>query len=293
MMTTSRFLMLLALVLACPALTATATPLKDAGITYGYVHLNVTEVEVRKAFWGDHFGGAVVERGSSSGVGFPGTVLLFTERAPTGGSQKSVMDHFGFNVKDTTAVLAKWRAAGLEVQSELTGAEGFPNAYMMGPDSVRIEIQEDKTQPEDVIAYPIHFTPDYESLMAWYVDAIGVEPFQRETIAGNGQRSRVELQLRNVPGAATPHARPIHRSYRLRSARPGGVRPSVRGEGRAFRRAHPRGREHRTQDRVPDGSLGRVRRTDGRADRLLRSPRESVCRKFPTGFNSGRPPPLH
>jgi catechol 2,3-dioxygenase-like lactoylglutathione lyase family enzyme len=59
--------------------------------------------------------------------------IALTKAEPTGGSQGTVMDHFGFKVQSTSDIVAKFRAAGLTVQSEFNGSEGFPNAYLMGP----------------------------------------------------------------------------------------------------------------------------------------------------------------
>ena len=164
--------------------SAQLAPANAAGITYGHVHLNVKDIEVHKTFWVDHFGGVVVTKGPLTGIKFPGMLLLLTQREATGGSQGTVMDHFGFKVQSVAEILAKWRAAGLEVQQEFTGAEGFPNAYMVGPDGVRIELQEDKTQKDKVIGYHIHFqTPDFEKLLTWYTDTFGLVRRQRGTIA--------------------------------------------------------------------------------------------------------------
>ena len=80
-------------------------------------------------------------------------------------------------------MLAKWRAAGYPVTQEFTGAEGFPNAYLMGPDETRIELQEDKTLPVMASAYHIHFlTPDFVKLRDWYVETFSLVPRKRGTI---------------------------------------------------------------------------------------------------------------
>jgi catechol 2,3-dioxygenase-like lactoylglutathione lyase family enzyme len=167
-------------------------------MTFGHIHLNVRDVEFHKKFWVEQFGGEVVVKGPLTTIKYPNLLIILTQRAPTGGSQGTVMDHFGFKVKDIATVLAKWRAAGYEVQSEFPGAEGFPNAYLMGPDSVRIELQEDKTMEQPVIGYHVHFfTPDYEKLMAWYVDVFGVEPFKRGTIATTANAPGMNLSFGN------------------------------------------------------------------------------------------------
>lgn len=186
-----------ALLLAGPARAQLAPP-NELGVTFAHVHLNVADIEVHKRLLVEHFGGVVVEKGPLTTVRFPNMLVVLTEQAPSGPSQGTVMDHFGFKVKDLAAHLAKWRAAGYEVQSEFTGAEGFPNAYIVAPDGVRVELQEDKTQPQDVIGYHIHFiTPDYQKEMAWYVDTFGVVPFKRGTIETTANAPGMNLSFGN------------------------------------------------------------------------------------------------
>jgi catechol 2,3-dioxygenase-like lactoylglutathione lyase family enzyme len=198
---------LIAAVLLAVGLPAHAqlAPFDGAGMTYGHVHLNVSDLELHKALWIEHFGGELVERGPLTVVKYPGMLVALREREPTGGSQGSVMDHFGFKVRDIEGILAKWREAGYEVQSEFTGAEGFPNAYIVLPDGIRLELQQDPAQEEDVIGYHIHFiTPDYEELMAWYVENFGVVPFQRGTIATTANAPGMNLSFGDADGATAP-----------------------------------------------------------------------------------------
>jgi catechol 2,3-dioxygenase-like lactoylglutathione lyase family enzyme len=69
------------------------------------------------------------------------------------------------------------------VQSEFTGAEGFPNAYLLAPDGVRVELQEDPELPVKAVGYHIHYwTPQLEELMAWYAEVFGAEIRPRGTI---------------------------------------------------------------------------------------------------------------
>jgi catechol 2,3-dioxygenase-like lactoylglutathione lyase family enzyme len=171
-----------ALLLAAPAGAQLAAP-NDLGVTFAHVHLNVADVEVHKRLWVEHFGGVVVEKGPLTTVKFPNFLIVLTEQAPTGPSQGTVMDHFGFTVPNTAEVVAAWRAAGLEVQSEFTGAEGFPNAYLLAPDGVRVELQEDPELQVPASGYHVHYwTPDYEDLMHWYAEAFGAEIRPRGTI---------------------------------------------------------------------------------------------------------------
>ena len=170
------------LLFALPA-NAQLAPPNSVGVTFAHVHLNVTDIEVHKKLWVEQFDGVVVQKGSLTTVKFPGQPVVFTERAPTGGSQGTVMDHFGFKVRSLAEVLTTWRAAGLEVQSEFTGAEGFPNAYVVAPDGIRFELQEDPELSVKAEAYHIHFfTPDYLELMDWYVDIFSGVQVSRGTI---------------------------------------------------------------------------------------------------------------
>ena len=159
-----------ALLFALPAHAQLAPP-NSAGVTFGHVHLNVTDIEIHTKLWVEQFGGVAVQKGSLVTVRFPNMLVVFTERAPTGGSQGTVMDHFGFKVRSLAEVLTTWRAAGLEVESEFTGAEGYPNAYVVAPDGVRFELQEDPQLPVKAAGYHVHFfAPDYLELLDWYVD---------------------------------------------------------------------------------------------------------------------------
>ena len=176
------FLIAAALLLTIPA-NAQLAPPNAAGVTYGHVHLNVRDIEVHKKLWVEQFGGVVVQKGTLTAVKLPGMLIAFRQAAPTGGSAGTVMDHFGFKVRNMAEALAAWRAAGYAVTQEFTGAEGFPNAYLMGPDEVRLELQEDKTLDVKASAYHLHFlTPDFAKLRDWYVETFSLTPRKRGTI---------------------------------------------------------------------------------------------------------------
>ncbi|MDH3205059.1 MAG: VOC family protein [Gemmatimonadota bacterium] len=171
-----------ALVLGTPAAAQLAPP-NALGVTYAHVHLNVTDVAAHEELWSQVFDGQIVAKGSLRTVRLPNMLVVFTEREPTGPSQGTVMDHFGFKVRDIDEILAAWRARGLEVQSEFNGAEGFRNAYLIAPDGIRLELQEDPQLPMKATGYHIHFwTPQYQELMAWYADFFGAEISPRGTI---------------------------------------------------------------------------------------------------------------
>jgi len=164
----------LLLALAVPA-RAQLSPMNAAGVTYGHVHLNVSDLEVHKKLWVETFGGVFVQKGPLAAVKFPNMLIALTPRAPSGPSQGTVMDHFGFKVRSLPEMLDTLRSAGYTVQSEFTGTEGFPNAYVLGPDGLRIEMQEDTTLSARAIPNHIHFwTPEFEQLLDWYVDTFSL-----------------------------------------------------------------------------------------------------------------------
>jgi catechol 2,3-dioxygenase-like lactoylglutathione lyase family enzyme len=123
-------------------------------------------------------------------------LIAFRQAEPTGGSEGTVMDHFGFKVRNLADMLAAWRTAGYQVGREFIGSEGFPNAYLMGPDNVKIELQEDKALKVKAIGYHIHFlTADYVSLRDWYVDTFSLTPRKRGTIATTADAPGMNLSF--------------------------------------------------------------------------------------------------
>ncbi len=202
----------LALALAAPALAQLATP-NPAGLTYGHVHLNVSDIELHKKIWVEHFAGSVVEKGPLTAVRLPNMLVALTERAPSMGSRETVMDHFGFKVRNIERFLERWNAAGYEVGRVFTGAEGQTNAYVMLPDDVYVELQEDQSLHVEVMGYHVHFlTPNHEELLEWYTEVFGLEVRPRGSIAttanapgmnlsfGASERSRAATE-----GAAIDH----------------------------------------------------------------------------------------
>jgi catechol 2,3-dioxygenase-like lactoylglutathione lyase family enzyme len=141
----------------------------------GHVHLNVADPAAHQRLWIEHFDAVAVEHQGIPGIRLPQLLLLFRQQAPAGGSLGSTLEHFGLKVRSTPQVVERWRAAGLTVEAEFTGAEGFPNAYLLFPDAMRLEIQQDESL--DVIAqgHHLHYfiAGDYLPLRQWYADTFG------------------------------------------------------------------------------------------------------------------------
>jgi len=173
-----------------PSASAQLASPNDAGVAMGHVHLNVRDAEQHKKLWVDQFGATALQREGFSGVKLSGMVVLFRQQAPTGGSEGTVLDHFGLKVRSLADVLARWRAAGFQVQREFKGTEGFPNAYVIGPDEVKIELQEDTSLPVKAMAYHLHYVlADHLELRDWYADTFSLV-----------SRKRGEHDTADVPG---------------------------------------------------------------------------------------------
>lgn len=207
---------LTALSFIAPANAQLASP-NELGVAMGHVHLNVSDVELHRQIWIDHFDAVPLEREGLTGVKIPGMILLFRQQEPSGPSEGSVLDHFGLKVRSRAEIVDRWRAAGMEVGRQFTGAAGFPNAYVLAPDGVKIELQQDVGQPEIAIAHHLHyFKPDHLTLREWYIETFSA-------VASN----RGQVDTADIPG--------INLSFSaLRQRGPDPVAARVETRGRAI-----------------------------------------------------------
>lgn len=172
--------MFLALLLFTPLLPAQLAPANAAGLRMGHVHLNVSDVEAQRRFWVGQFDAKPITRAGVDGVIVPGMMILFTARAPHQGSEGTVLDHFGFKVRSRDEMVQRARAAGFVVPREFKGSEGFPNAYITGPDGVKVELQEDTSLQVRAVAQHFHYLlPNPSQLRDWYVAQFSLEPTTR------------------------------------------------------------------------------------------------------------------
>ena len=139
----------------------------------GHIHLNVHDVAVQKEFWVKHMGATALMLGNNDVMKFPGAFVFLKKADPIGGSEESVVQHFGFKVKDFPGYKKRMRDAGFAVEENPNGVA----AYVMGPDKVKVELIEDKTLAVPIVNHHIHFyTKNLAETKAWYVktfDAVG------------------------------------------------------------------------------------------------------------------------
>lgn len=212
-----RLLLVALLGLSHSAQSQLATPNAN-GLTFGHVHLNVSSVDAHLAIWEYYFDAEIVRRGNQRGVRLPNMIILLDERAPTTGSRETVMDHFGFKVRNIESFLQRWRAGGFEAGEPFTGAEGQTNAYVTLPDGVYVELQEDQGLHEEITGYHVHFySGGHEELLAWYTDVFALETRSRGSIATTTNVPGMNMSFANArsPRLATRGAAIDHIGFEI------------------------------------------------------------------------------
>ena len=163
-----------ALLWATPAHAQLVAP-GEAGVAMGHVHLVARDVDASRRFFVG-LGGTPVQNGTLQLIQFPGVFIMLRQAEPTGGTVGSVINHFGFNVKDIKSSVAKWQAAGLKVEP----GNRPEQAWLMTPDAARVEILEDKTIAEPIRMHHIHWNiAAVPEMQAWYAKHFGAVPGKR------------------------------------------------------------------------------------------------------------------
>src|ERR1700686_863534 len=86
--------------LATARLLAQLAPVNDAGVTMGHIHLTVKDTAAQQEFWTAMLGGTLVKNGPLSLIQFPGVFIMLRQGETSGPPAGSVVNHFGFVVKD-------------------------------------------------------------------------------------------------------------------------------------------------------------------------------------------------
>jgi catechol 2,3-dioxygenase-like lactoylglutathione lyase family enzyme len=200
---------------AAPALAQLAAP-NASGAAIGHIHLNASDVEVQSRFW-TTVGGKIVQREKITMVQFPGIYILLRKQDYTGGSVGSTINHFGFYVRDFEASVAKWKAAGLNWEPVKNPQIG--QGFLTGPDSVRIEIYENKSIATPMQMHHIHlWVPDPLQAQKWYVQNFGATAGKRgqfETASVPG--TEITLAKADAPQAPTKGRSVDHMGFEVKN----------------------------------------------------------------------------
>ena len=183
-----------ALVCATPAFAQLVEP-NQVGVRMGHVHLAVSDVEAQKQFWTSVIGGTVVKNGPLELIQFPGVFIMLRKADGAPPPAGSIVDHFGFIVKDMPGALAKWKAAGVKIDPTANPNE----VYVQAPDGIRVEVYGEPALPTPVSMNHIHYYPaDIPGIKAWYVKAFGANPGRRPCVACIANPQMIEAD--DLPG---------------------------------------------------------------------------------------------
>jgi len=189
-----------------PAFAQLVEP-NQVGVRMGHIHLAVKDVEVQKQFWISVMGGTLVKNGPLELIQFPGAFIMLQKAEPSGPPGGSIVNHFGFTVKDMPAALVRWKAANIKIEP----TENPNEVYVLAPDGVRVEVYGEPALPTAVSMNHIHFRPaDIPAIKAWYVKAFGANPGRRPCVACLSRPTMIEaddlpgVNLSFSPGNETP-----------------------------------------------------------------------------------------
>ena len=166
---------LLAAALATVApVRAELAPPNATGVSMGHVHLAVKDVEAERKFF-IMLGGTPVSNGTIQMIQFPGVFINIRQDKPTEGTMGSVVNHFGFHVQSVAATLEKIKPLGLKVEQN-----NPQQAFITGPEDVRVELLEDKTISSPIEMHHVHlFVTAPLDVQAWYVKNFGATAGKR------------------------------------------------------------------------------------------------------------------
>lgn len=167
-----------------PALAELAAP-NATGVSMGHIHLVVKDVEAEKNFL-VLMGGVPVFNGTLQMIQFPGVFINLRQGTPSGGTIGSRVNHFGLFVQNMAETLDRIKPLHLKVTQN-----NPQQAFVLGPEDVRIELHEVKNIPAPVVMDHVHlFVPAPLEAQAWYGKMFGATP---------GKRGQFETAT--VPGA--------------------------------------------------------------------------------------------
>jgi catechol 2,3-dioxygenase-like lactoylglutathione lyase family enzyme len=170
--------------------------LKNNDFIYAHHHLNVPNIDEAKKFWVDTLGGTAAPAGPLQMVKFPNVIIVFTQRAPTGGSKGTTVNHVGFYVPSVRNMLDKVKAAGYPIvtREEMPASQPVKDdiayvestktnvAFVMLPEGTKVEFVENPLVTMPVSNHHVHFATDkIDEMQAWYVKTFGAKAGMRGT----------------------------------------------------------------------------------------------------------------
>ena len=146
-----------------------------SGVTMGHVHLYTNDPEAQKKFWVGALDAQETKLGGMQVFKLPGVLIMLQKADPRAGTEGSVINHLGLKVRDLSATLAKLESAHIPIVSRTP-----PQAMVLAPDDIRVELTEDTAISEPTINHHIHFyATDVDAMKNWYATTFGAIPGKR------------------------------------------------------------------------------------------------------------------
>jgi catechol 2,3-dioxygenase-like lactoylglutathione lyase family enzyme len=181
----------IAVLSAAQASTLCAQTITAEGpVVYGHHHFNTTDMAAQKRFYVETLGGTLATIGTNNleVIQFPNVFLFFRPtQQPTGGTIGTTVNHIGFSVPDLKPIVARVKANGfkmitsdsvaatVKVTDDIAAASPTTNiAFAVGPEDVKVEFVEVKTQQAPIQLHHVHFFGERNAEMqAWYARTFG------------------------------------------------------------------------------------------------------------------------
>jgi catechol 2,3-dioxygenase-like lactoylglutathione lyase family enzyme len=180
-------LLLTLLAISLPALAQLPAP-NVAGTSAGHDIFSFHDIDAANKFWAA-LGGEPAQLVQLKMTKFPGVLFLMRKGEPKGGTEGSTIEYIGFKVKDLKESLAKWAAADIKPMPGATATQ----AFLMGPDDVKVRITEDRTLATPIAADMIKMNvPDVAAAQAWYEKWFGAK------LAKHGAETVAEIPGANI-----------------------------------------------------------------------------------------------
>jgi catechol 2,3-dioxygenase-like lactoylglutathione lyase family enzyme len=146
-----------------------------SGVTLGHIHLYTKDANAQKNFWVGVLEAQESKLGDMQVFKLPGMLVMLQKADARGGTEGSVINHLGVKVRDLSATLAKIEAAHIPIVSRTP-----PQAMVLAPDDVRVELTEDKSIAGPTINHHIHFyATDVPAIQKWYATTFEAIPGKR------------------------------------------------------------------------------------------------------------------
>jgi len=177
---------------AASSTVAAQTIVAEGPVVYGHHHFNTTDMAAQKRFFVEMLGGRLATIGTNNleVIEFPNVFLFFRPmQQPTGGTIGTTVNHIGFSVPDLRSVVPKLKANGfkmitsdsvaatVKVTDDIAAASPTTNiAFVLGPEDVKVELVEAKTQAAPIQLHHVHFFGrNNVEMQAWYAKVFGAE----------------------------------------------------------------------------------------------------------------------